>query len=268
MRPDTEQAFTSLVASAIVRASDASGDHLTRVIGVLTEVFDHLGSIGGSITQFDEESSGHIRMLKLIEVGRWDAKQRAARDAYWKQPNHETDPFLAAYVEMGVFDRPLSAIRHELVSDADWYGSAHVQQFRKRAGMDSAIYCTIPAPFPGGEPRRGWSVNVNRPWKATPFTQEDKDRLHLVFLALLPWLERAWSVPQNPTQELLARLPLRLRKVLACLLAGDSEKQVARKLKLSQHTVHEYIKQLHARLRVRSRSELLVKAMGATARPG
>ena len=46
------------------------------------------------------------------------------------------------------------------------------------------------------------------------------------------------------------------------VLEGDSEKQVALKLKLSPHTVHEYVKDLYAELGVSSRGELLAQWVG------
>jgi len=55
----------------------------------------------------------------------------------------------------------------------------------------------------------------------------------------------------------LHELAPRLRQTLDRLLAGDSEKQVAAKLGLSRHTVHVYVKSLHKKLGVSSRSELL-----------
>jgi DNA-binding NarL/FixJ family response regulator len=46
------------------------------------------------------------------------------------------------------------------------------------------------------------------------------------------------------------------------LLEGDAEKQVALKLGLSPHTVHEYVKVLYRKLEVSSRSELLARFIG------
>lgn len=53
-------------------------------------------------------------------------------------------------------------------------------------------------------------------------------------------------------------LPPRVRPVLKLLLRGYSEKQVASELKLSQHTVHEYVKLVYKRFGVNSRAELIV----------
>ena len=57
----------------------------------------------------------------------------------------------------------------------------------------------------------------------------------------------------------VALLPPRLRQTLDCLLDGDSEKQVAARLGLSRHTVHEYVKALYRRLGITTRAELMVR---------
>lgn len=49
----------------------------------------------------------------------------------------------------------------------------------------------------------------------------------------------------------------RLRQTLSMLLEGDAEKEIARKLGISKHTVHVYIKALHKHFDVSSRSELM-----------
>jgi DNA-binding CsgD family transcriptional regulator len=51
----------------------------------------------------------------------------------------------------------------------------------------------------------------------------------------------------------------RMRQTLNCLLTGDSEKQAAAKLGVSQHTVHVYVKQLYRKFNVNSRGELLAR---------
>jgi DNA-binding CsgD family transcriptional regulator len=70
------------------------------------------------------------------------------------------------------------------------------------------------------------------------------------------WRRDALRRAQDPH----ADLPPRLGQTLAALLDGASEKQIAMKLELSQHTVHNYVKALHQRFEVSSRGELLAKA--------
>jgi len=64
-----------------------------------------------------------------------------------------------------------------------------------------------------------------------------------------------------PPSAELADPPLapRLQQTLELLLAGDSEKQIARKLAISPHTVHAYVKSLYRKFEVSSRGELLAR---------
>lgn len=90
-----------------------------------------------------------------------------------------------------------------------------------------------------------------------PFThaQHRLVRLFHVELGRL-WKRDALCRAKDPG----ADLPPRLTQTLAALLDGMSEKQIALKLELSQHTVHNYVKALHQRFEVCSRGELLAKA--------
>jgi DNA-binding NarL/FixJ family response regulator len=58
-----------------------------------------------------------------------------------------------------------------------------------------------------------------------------------------------------------ARLPRRTQPVLRGLLDGHSEKRVARDLRLSPHTVHEYVKLIYRAYGVTSRAELIVQCL-------
>jgi DNA-binding CsgD family transcriptional regulator len=51
----------------------------------------------------------------------------------------------------------------------------------------------------------------------------------------------------------------RMRQTLERLLAGDSEKEIAVRLRLSPHTVHVYVKTLYRRFDVCSRGELFAR---------
>lgn len=51
----------------------------------------------------------------------------------------------------------------------------------------------------------------------------------------------------------------RMEQTLRSLLRGESEKQAAAEMGVSQHTVHVYVKQLYRKYGVSSRAELLSK---------
>jgi DNA-binding CsgD family transcriptional regulator len=87
-----------------------------------------------------------------------------------------------------------------------------------------------------------------------PFTDRDRAVVHVV-LSQVDWLHRhGLDVPAKDTVLQLSR---REREVMAFLLVGDSQKQVARKLELSEHTVGDHVKQIYKHFVVNSRAELL-----------
>ena len=67
--------------------------------------------------------------------------------------------------------------------------------------------------------------------------------------------------PKKISFGLTAGLSKRMKDTLQHLFAGDSEKEVAIKLRLSQHTVHIHVKNLYKRLGVCSRAELTAKCL-------
>ena len=76
-----------------------------------------------------------------------------------------------------------------------------------------------------------------------------------------PTRSRSRGGVSGPSQALLEQLGLsaRLRQTLEGLLAGEAEKQIAYRLKLSPHTVHVYVKGLYRHFGVSSRGELLAR---------
>lgn len=72
--------------------------------------------------------------------------------------------------------------------------------------------------------------------------------------------QRPQQLPSPLADPLEGRhLSPRMHQILDRLLSGDSEKQVARQLQISIHTVHTHVKKIHKVLAVASRGELLAK---------
>src|SRR5438067_2380677 len=78
-------------------------------------------------------------------------------------------------------------------------------------------------------------------------------------------MQRVLPGKPNGTPASLPPLSPRLKQTLELLLAGESEKQIARRLSLSQHTVHVYVKALYKGFGVSSRGELLARFISTTA---
>ncbi len=130
---------------------------------------------------------------------------------------------------------------------------------KKVYGGTAFILSQIPLPHLGAVDQLG----LHRAWGEESFTRAQHRLVRLLHLEL----GRLWSVDalrkaKDPHND----LPPRLSQTLSLLLEGCSEKEIAGRLRLSKHTVHNYVKALHQRFEVSSRGELLAKA-GKQSRP-
>jgi DNA-binding CsgD family transcriptional regulator len=99
-------------------------------------------------------------------------------------------------------------------------------------------------------------LGLHRAWDDEPFTPADQKLVRLFHVELgRLWKRDAIRKAKDPA----TALPPRLTQTLNELLAGSSEKQIAAKLDLSRHTIHNYVKALHQRFGVSSRGELLAR---------
>jgi DNA-binding CsgD family transcriptional regulator len=131
-----------------------------------------------------------------------------------------------------------------------WYGSPHVNEYRRGTGIDGFIISPRAAPHL----RVSDLLALHHSW-GEPSSEESQRRLVALVHAELG---RLWEAV--PVREPISGLAPRLRQVLERLRGGDAEKQVAARLGLSRHTVHTYVKDLHRRFAASSRGELLARS--------
>jgi DNA-binding CsgD family transcriptional regulator len=160
------------------------------------------------------------------------------------------DPAIAGLVERWRGQPSLTMRRRELASDRVWYGSEYVNLISRASGIDDSLYTIIAGPTPGSV----FGMGFYRQWGQRPFTADERDLVDL-------FQEGAVGVHHSIFGRV--RLPRRLRETLDLLAEGLAEKEIAAQLGISLHTVHDYIKTLHARFRVHSRGQLVA----ATRRP-
>src|SRR4051812_31805244 len=123
---------------------------------------------------------------------------------------------------------------------------------RQVYGGKSFILSQSPLPHAGAVDQLG----LPRAFGDPPFTPSQHRLVHLFHVELgRLWRRDAIRRAKDPTSD----LPPRLAQTLQELAAGSSEKQIAHKLQLSRHTIHNYVKALHQRFGVSSRGELLAK---------
>lgn len=104
-----------------------------------------------------------------------------------------------------------------------------------------------------------WAVDqlgIHRAADRDPFTPSEHRLVRMFHVELCRlWKRDILRQARDPS----AKLPPRLKQTLDALVAGHSEKEIAAKLALSHHTIHNYVKALHHRFEVSSRGELLAR---------
>jgi DNA-binding CsgD family transcriptional regulator len=141
--------------------------------------------------------------------------------------------------------------RPQFVTDGEWYQSDHYIAIRAPIGSDQQLYSKLN--LKDGSP---FGVGIHRARNDARFTQRDCDIVDL-FHAECGRLYGGAS-GKAALDPRIAQLPPRVQRVLKELTSsGDGEKQIALRLGLSRHTVHEYVKVLYEKLGVTSRAELM-----------
>ncbi|MFO0758467.1 MAG: helix-turn-helix transcriptional regulator [Byssovorax sp.] len=163
--------------------------------------------------------------------------------------------------EFAVGSEPvLTCGRGELVADREWYRSSYVSDFRRSWGIDHCVYSIARV-------GRGYvGMSVNRPFGGAPFGDEARELVR-IFQSEQGWLARlraARAAPAPAPRPMPAPdLSPRARDVLAGLLRGSADKEIAAALGLSLHTVRQYVKTIYRAYGVTSRAELLARHHGA-----
>ncbi len=140
--------------------------------------------------------------------------------------------------------------REQFVSDAQWYRSVEFNEIHQVMRLDDLLVSALRTNPPGTLQM----LSLVRPLDQNRFAARERRLLRLFHHELARHLGTTLVRQRG---EPLLRLPLRLGETLRYLLEGDSEKQVAVRMGLSRHTVHEYVTELYRRLGVSSRPELM-----------
>jgi DNA-binding CsgD family transcriptional regulator len=143
--------------------------------------------------------------------------------------------------------------RIEICEDEVWYSSECYEYMHDIAHLDDQLVSHLHL-TPGSLVGWGVGLAVARETKDKLFTSRERALLDLLHGELRPIYQRILNPNGGPRP-----LPARLRQVLDRILAGDGDKQIARRLNLSPHTVREYICELHRRFDASNRSELILR---------
>jgi DNA-binding CsgD family transcriptional regulator len=140
-------------------------------------------------------------------------------------------------------DEVITSTDSEMVARKEWDGSAWINEYVRPARVDH---------FVGSVRLLGraecMGFGFMRAAGDRPFSEEDREVLHLVHLGV----GRFFPAPSPRT--LLAP---RVRDTLDVLLSGATDKEIAAKLRISPHTVRQYVKSILRAYGVSSRAQLI-----------
>jgi len=199
--------------------------------------------------------AGPLKVREALHAGWMDPAMAAAWEAELRRGNIAADPQMVSAMRM---PEPVVAVtRPQLVSDADWYAAPLVSDWMPITEIDGYLssWCQL------GGVNEVLAFTFHRDWRDPPASARQRGVLRL-FMEELHLLirEGRLTLAQAQTSDWPALSP-RERQVLDRLAKGDSVKQVATSLGLSQHTVTDYAKSLHKKFGVNSRGELLARVL-------
>jgi DNA-binding CsgD family transcriptional regulator len=186
-----------------------------------------------------------------VDVG-LDPRGHELYIAYMRDLGPGADPIFQAMRQLP--GRLVVRTRRELVSDRGWYRSRAWDDYRRPIDLDDQVTSVFQISDAG-------TVSIIALLRAPgerQFSAREQRLLSFFHEELGRLIGHSLVSPTEPRPEPLSR---RLGQTLACLLEGDSEKQVAARLGLSQATIHQYVTALYRHFRVRSRAQLLAHVM-------
>jgi DNA-binding CsgD family transcriptional regulator len=161
---------------------------------------------------------------------------------------------LLTYHQWCVRDDGVCLSRSQLFTERRWLAMAEYQTCFRPIQLKNTLWCI--RSLDGTNSDMSFGLSLFRPRESQTFGARDRAIVQLGMAALAPMIggPLSGSIEPSPTD-----LAPQVRRVLRCLLEGDSDKQIALRMRLSRHTVNQYTKVIYRHFRVRGRSELMAR---------
>jgi DNA-binding CsgD family transcriptional regulator len=210
--------------------------------------------------------AGRSQLLLLEDLARVPAPRVARRHVVRPPGDHapvaDLAPFQTAFDEaMPLLGPAVRAVLADIrtprtvIGELDAHGGAWFQDHFRDKYVRPFGYEDIIVSIWAASRDRAIAMLLFRPASSPPFDETDRTLMSLMLRAVAPLVDR--DIFQDERALMDAALTPRQIDVLQRLLTGDSKKQIARQLTLSQHTVHAHIRQIYKTLDVASRGELM-----------
>jgi DNA-binding CsgD family transcriptional regulator len=188
------------------------------------------------------------RVDAYLDFGWQDEDCRRLYQHYRATGKVYSDPGTRALARL--WGHPATRRRREHLTDRQWYGSQQFDDYYRPGRLDDNITSRYDL-----RPGEACVITLFRERGDRPYSVRER---RLVFL-MHREIGRLIGTKLASFRTSSGCLPRRLAQVLAMLLQGRTERQIAAGLGLSPHTVHDHIKRLYRRFDVSSRAELAAR---------
>ena len=190
--------------------------------------------------------------LHVADIGWPGEEERARFFQYQAEDRLATDELFGRFIEPLQRTGRVTQTRDQLIPSSEWYRSVHFNEYMRISGIDESLISlhVLSHVAPGAVS----TVTLYRSPGERAFDGRVVRLVDLLHRELSPLIGRQLASACEPSATDLAP---RARETLGCLLDGDSAKQIARRLKISQETVNQYVKTIYRHFGVNSRAELL-----------
>ncbi|WZO98946.1 helix-turn-helix transcriptional regulator [Isosphaeraceae bacterium EP7] len=226
-------------------------DHLIEGLAAMTGAdIGHAGEMAGcrSLTPRD---------LGVVVWG-WQTgfAEMAAIEAGLREFEHDPtmSPAMIEHLRRHVAEDGICLSRSQILEDRPWYVSADYQAIQRPFRVDHILWCFRTIPGAGDDEASG--IVLNRQKGRRDFGARDIAIVQETNASLASLLGGPLARFKDPSPLDLAP---RIRQTLACVLEGDSDKQIATRMTLSTHTVNQYTKAIYAHFGVNGRAELMAR---------
>ncbi len=209
-----------------------------------------VGAVGGVCIELQAPSPAHPpSRISFIDWGFDSPAHRTHWLRYMDDGEFARNPLMPGMLQRA---RPVAVYRRRsVIDDATWYRSSTFRAYMREGGVDDGVGAL--AVYRDG---RAHALGVHRELLDRPLELRHERKIRLLYAEIAKRIGAelaSWLL--GPGQGLTPRE----RQVLELLLGGDSEKLIARRLGLSPHTVHDYVKAVYRAFGVHSRSELCAR---------
>lgn len=190
--------------------------------------------------------------LHVADVGWSGEKERARFLQYQSENKLATDKLFKKFIVPLLQTGRVTSSRDQLIPSTEWYRSAHFNEYMRISGINESLISLHAVPHVASGTVS--AITLYRACGERAFDDRTVRLVDLLHQELSPFIGRQLASACEPSA---ASLAPRVRETLHCLLDGDSAKQTASRLQISQETVNQYVKTIYRHFGVNSRGELL-----------